>query len=147
MLYNFFFQTKVVTNHSTELLVQFFFFFLLPHGFGLCPDCPIRFFSEKCLKSALYKNVFWTKFVTDQKPQLLLIFFNTLHHFGVVAGFQIFSVCVSRKYCAVLGNRLFYAQPPLRSTYFLSLRCVYDRKWEFLKLAKLFICINIIIFL
>ena len=65
----FFFQTKLVTNHKMQLLVQNFF--LSPCGFGLCSDCTIRFYGEKCLKNALYKNIFQTKVVTNQKPQLL----------------------------------------------------------------------------
>ena len=52
-LYKFFFQTKVVTNHNTQLLLQKLFG--SPHGCGLCPDSTIRFFGEKCLKNALYK--------------------------------------------------------------------------------------------
>ena len=47
------FQTKVVTNHNTQLLVQKRFW--SPNGCGLCPESAIRFFGGKCLKSALYK--------------------------------------------------------------------------------------------
>ena len=47
------FQTRVVTNHNKQLLVQKCFW--SPNGCGLCPDSTIRFFGEKCLKSVLYK--------------------------------------------------------------------------------------------
>ena len=56
------------------------------------------------------KRIFFqTKVVTHQKPQLLsyVTFFDILRHFGVIAGSQICSVSVSRKYCGVLGNRFF----------------------------------------
>ena len=48
-----FFQTKVVTNHNTQLLLQKRY--SSPNGCGLCPDSTIQFFGEKCLKCALYK--------------------------------------------------------------------------------------------
>ena len=45
---------------------------------------------------------FQTKVVTNQNLQLLcyVIFFDILHHYGVIVASQICSV--SRKYCAVL---------------------------------------------
>ena len=82
-------------------------FFDRPKGFGLWPDSIIWFFGKKCLKNALYKIVFQTKVVKNQNLQLLCyeIFFDILHHYGVIAASQICSV--SRKYCAVLRNRFF----------------------------------------
>ena len=50
---NIFFQTKLVTNHNTQLLVPKCFW--SPNGYGLCPDSTIRVSGEKCLKNALYK--------------------------------------------------------------------------------------------
>ena len=32
-----------------------------PHGFGLCPECTIWFFGEKCLKNEFYKQFFRQK--------------------------------------------------------------------------------------
>ena len=94
------FQTKVVTNHNTQLLVQKLF--LLPHGCGLCPDSTIRFFCEKCLKNALYKiflpgkSCYKSKFATF----ILCNFFDILHHYGVIAASQICRlVCVEKVLC------------------------------------------------
>ena len=98
------FQTKVVTNHNTQLLVQRRFW--SPHGCGLCPEGLNRFFGEKCLKNTLYNFFFCqTKVVANRNLQLLcyVTFFDILHHYGVIAVSQICSV--SRKYCAVLRNR------------------------------------------
>ena len=101
-----FLKTKVVINHNTQLLGQRLF--RSPKGCGLCPDGIIRFFDKKCLKNALYKIVFQTKVVKNQILQLLcyVIFFDILHHYGVIVASQICSV--SRKYCAVLRNRFFF---------------------------------------
>ena len=98
------FQTKVVTNHNTQHLVLKLF--LSPHGCGLCPDGTIRFFGKKVLKLCCTKVFSQTKVVTNQNLQLLcyVTFFDILHRYGVIAASQICSV--SRKYCAVLRNRL-----------------------------------------
>ena len=99
------FQTKVVTNNNTQLLVQKHFW--SPNGCGLCPVITIRFFGEKCLKNTLYKICLPNKVVTNQYSQLLCYatFFDILHHYGVIAASQICSV--SRKYC-ILRNRFLY---------------------------------------
>ena len=82
-------------------------FFDRPTGLASALIAQFVFFCVKCFKSALYKNFFQTKVVTHQKSQLLsyVTFFDILRHFGVIAASQICSVSVSRKYCAVLGNR------------------------------------------
>ena len=53
------------------------------------------------------KFYFQPELVRNQNLQLLcyVIFFDILHHYGVIAASQICSV--SRKYCAVLRNRFF----------------------------------------
>ena len=54
-------------------------------------------------------NFFYqTEVVKNQNLQLLcyVIFFDILHHYGVIVASQICSV--SRKYCAVLRNRFFF---------------------------------------
>ena len=53
------------------------------------------------------KFYFQPEVVRNQNLQLLcyVIFFDILHHYGVIAASQICSV--SRKYCAVLRNRFF----------------------------------------
>ena len=88
----FFYKTKVVTNHNTQLLVQRLF--RSPKGCGLCPDGIIRFFGKKYLKNALYKFFVQTKIVKNQNLQLLcyVIFFDILHYYGVIAASQICSV-------------------------------------------------------
>ena len=55
------------------------------------------------------KFFYQTIVVTNQNLQLLcyVIFFDILHHYGVIAASQICSV--SRKYCAVLRNRFFFS--------------------------------------
>ena len=101
------FQTKVVTNHNMQLLVQRLFW--SPHGCVLCPEGIIRFFFflKSALKMRCAKLFYQTKIVTNQNLQLLcyVTFFDILHHYGVIAASQICSV--SRKYCAVLRNRFF----------------------------------------
>ena len=99
-------QTKVVTNHNTQLLSQKRFW--SPNGCGLCPDSTIRFFGEKCLKSALYKIFLPDKscYKSISATFMLCNIFDILHHYGVIAASQICSV--SRKYCAVLRNRFFF---------------------------------------
>ena len=89
-----------------QLLIQRIFRSL--KGCGLCPDGIIRFFGKKCLKNALYKGFYQTKVVKNQNLQLLcyVIFFDILHHYGVIADSRICSV--SRKYCTVLWNRFFF---------------------------------------
>ena len=70
-------------------------FFRSPKGCGLCPDGIIRFFGKKCLKNALYKIFFYqTEVVRNQNLQLLcyVIFFDILHHYGVIVASQICSV-------------------------------------------------------
>ena len=54
------------------------------------------------------KFYFQPEVVRNQNLQLLcyVIFFDILHHYGVIAASQICSV--SRKYCAVLWNRFFF---------------------------------------
>ena len=54
------------------------------------------------------KLFYQTKVVKSQIFQLLcyVIFFDILHHYGVIVASQICSV--SRKYCAVLRNRFFF---------------------------------------
>ena len=54
------------------------------------------------------KFFYQTKVVKNQSLQLLcyVIFFDILHHYGVIVASQICSV--SRKYCAVLRNRFFF---------------------------------------
>ena len=54
------------------------------------------------------KFFFQPEVVRNQNLQLLcyVIFFDILHHYGVIAASQICSV--SRKYCAVLRNRFFF---------------------------------------
>ena len=90
VLYKKVFQTKVVTNYNTQLSVPKFFW--LPHRFGLCPDCTIRFFGESAFKMCCTKKKkFKTKVVINQKPQLLcyVTFFDILCHFGVIVASQI----------------------------------------------------------
>ena len=101
-----FLRQKIVANHNMQLLVQRLF--RSPKGCGLCPDGIIQFFGKKCLKNALYKIFNQIKVVKNQNLQLLCyaIFFDILHHYGVIATSQI--CCVSRKYCAVLRNRFFH---------------------------------------
>ena len=55
----------------------------------------------------MYKVFYQIKVVTNPNLQLLcyVIFFDILHHYGVIAASQICSV--STKYCAVLRNRFF----------------------------------------
>ena len=59
------------------------------------------------------KFYFQPKVVKNQNLQLLcyVIFFDILHHYGVIAASQICSV--SRKYCAVLRNRFFFLEKTL----------------------------------
>ena len=54
------------------------------------------------------KLFYQTEFVKNLNLQLLcyVIFFDILHHYGVIAASQICSV--SRKYCAVLRNRFYF---------------------------------------
>ena len=65
------------------------------------------------------KCFFQTEVVKNQYLQLLcyVIFFDILHHYGVIAASQICSV--SRKYCAVLRNRFFFFQY-VNVTFFFS---------------------------
>ena len=54
-------------------------------------------------------NFFYQREVVNNKNLQLLcyvIFFDILHHYGVIVASQICSV--SRKYCAVLRNRFFF---------------------------------------
>ena len=62
------------------------------------------------------KFFFQTKVVKNQNLQLLcyVIFFDILHHYGVIAASQICSV--SRKYCAVLRNRFFITKQARNGT-------------------------------
>ena len=68
----FYYQTKVVTNYNTQLLVQKPFW--PPHGCGLCPDSTISFFflAKSALKMRFTKFYYQTKVVTNQNPQLML---------------------------------------------------------------------------
>ena len=86
------FQTKVVTNHNTQLLMQNFW---SPNGCGLCPGSTIRFFGEKCLKMRCTKFSYQTKVVTNQYLQLLCYVncFDILLHYVVIAASQICSAC------------------------------------------------------
>ena len=58
---------------------------------GLASALTVKFvfFGEKCLKNALYKNVFQTEVVTNQKLQLLcyVTFFDIFRHFEVIAAY------------------------------------------------------------
>ena len=58
------------------------------------------------------KFLFQTEVVKNQNLELLcyVIFFDILHHYGVIAASQICSV--SRKYCAILRNRFFGINMP-----------------------------------
>ena len=84
---NIFFSDKSCYQSQYATFVAIFFFFVSLHGFGLCPDCTIRFFGEKGLKNALNKKIFQTKAVRNQKLQHLcyVAFFDILRHFGVIA--------------------------------------------------------------
>ena len=101
--------TKIFLRQKLlQITIRNFFckdFFRSPKGCGLCPDGIIRFFGKKCLKNALYKIFFQTEVVKSENLQLscYVIFFDILHHYGVIVASQICSV--SRKYCAVLRNR------------------------------------------
>ena len=102
---NIFFRQKLLQITICNFFLQRLF--RSPKGCGLCPDGMIRFFGKKCLKNALYKFFFQTEVVKNQNLQLLyyVIFFDILHHYGVIAASQIRSV--SRKYCAVVRNRFY----------------------------------------
>ena len=114
--------------------------FRSPKGCGLCPDGIIRFFGKKCLKNALYKIFYQTEVVKNQNLQLLcyVIFFDILHHYGVIAASQI--CCVSRKYCDVLRNRFFLL---LFSTLICSSFSIYVTDAQILSVALLFISIYV----
>ena len=64
------------------------------------------FLVKSALKVRCTKISHQTKVITNQYPQLLcdVTFFDILHHYGVIAASHICSV--SRKYCAVLRNRI-----------------------------------------
>ena len=76
------------------------------------------FLAKSALKMRCTKFVFQTKVVKNQNLQLLcyVIFFDILHHYGVIAASQICSV--SRKYCAILRNRFLY----FKMSYFMSIK-------------------------
>ena len=73
------------------------------------------------------KFFFQTEVVTNQNLQLLcyVIFFDILHHYGVIAASQICSV--SRKYCAVLRNRFFFIPLKLDNFYIAQLRKMFSK--------------------
>ena len=66
------------------------------------------FLTKSALEMRCIKFFYQTEVVKNQNLQLLcyVIFFDILHHYGVIAASQICSV--SRKYCAVLRNRFFF---------------------------------------
>ena len=78
-----------------------------PKGVASALIAQFGFLVKSTLKVRCTKFSYQTKVVTNQYPQLLcnVIFFDILHHYGVIAVSQICSV--SRKYCAVLRNRFF----------------------------------------
>ena len=104
-----FLKTKVVTNHNTQLLVQRLF--RSPKGCGLCPEGIIRFFLAKsALKMRCTKFFFQIGVVKNQNLQLLcyVIFFDILHHYGVIAASQICSV---EKVLFRLTEQIFFFSP------------------------------------
>ena len=99
------FQTKVVTNHNTQLLVKNLFDRLTDVASALMAQ--FGFLAKNALIMRCTKLFYRTKGVLNQNPQLLynVTFFDILHHYGVIAASLICSV--SRKYCAVLRDRFF----------------------------------------
>ena len=81
-----------------------------PTGVASALLAQIGFLVKSALKMCCTKFSYQIKVVTNQYPQLLcyVIFFDILHHYGVIVASQICSV--SRKYCAVLRNRFFSPQ-------------------------------------
>ena len=105
-----FLQTKVVTNYNTQLLVQKFIWSF--HGLGLCLDCTIRFFAEKYLKNFVVQKFFSDKSCYKSKAVTFVLcnIFRYLAPFWSYSGFLWYAVgSVSRKYCAALRNKFFFA--------------------------------------
>ena len=78
-----------------------------PMGVASALIAQFVFLVKSALKVRCTKFSYQTEVVTNQYSQLLcnVIFFNILHHYGVIAASQICSA--SRKYCAILRNRFF----------------------------------------
>ena len=86
-----FLQTKVVTNHNTQLLVQRLFD--RPTGVASVL-AQFGFLVKSTLKMHCTKYFYQTEVVINQNLQLLgyVTFFNILHHYGVIEASLICSV-------------------------------------------------------
>ena len=104
---------KIFRQKLLQITIRNFWYknvFDRPMGVASALIAEFGFLVKSALKVGCTKFSYQTKVVTNQYLQLLcnVTFFDILHHYGVIAAFQICSA--SRKYCAVLRNRFFFLE-------------------------------------